>query len=181
MQSAFELYVSVPYSEITLDAVAERAGVSKQTVIRQFGSKDGLVLATARRQAPREEAARTGPPGDVAATVRLLADRYEFNGDANVRVAMIEEQVPVLKEVGDIARASHRAWLARVFAAHVPSKRRPAARRRAIMALYAATDVMVWKLLRRDFELSRSDTHAVMAMLVDGVVRTLQAEAKGTA
>ena len=31
-----------PFAEITLDTVAERAGVSVQTVLRQFGSRDGL-------------------------------------------------------------------------------------------------------------------------------------------
>ena len=36
-----------PFAEITLDAVAERAGVSVQTVLRQFGSRDGLVAAGA--------------------------------------------------------------------------------------------------------------------------------------
>lgn len=36
------------------------------------------------------------------------------------------------------------------------------------MTLYAATDVMAWKLLRRDFDRSRAD--ADLRRLVDGVL-----------
>src|SRR6187200_2457439 len=31
-----------PFAEVTLDTIAARAGVSVQTVLRQFGSRDGL-------------------------------------------------------------------------------------------------------------------------------------------
>ena len=43
-----------PFAEVTLDAVAERAGVSVQTVLRQFGSRDGLFAeADGRRHGRR--------------------------------------------------------------------------------------------------------------------------------
>lgn len=54
-------------------------------------------------------------------------------------------------------------------------------RDRAVLALYAATDVMVWKqLLRRDFGRSREETEAIIRQLVDGVIHTFgtQTEAK---
>ena len=37
------------------------------------------------------------------------------------------------------------------------------------MAFYAATEVMLWKLLRRDFGLSRKETEAVFLTLVSGL------------
>jgi hypothetical protein len=46
----------------------------------------------------------------------------------------------------------------------------PATRRHAIHALHAATDVYVWKLLRRDLRLSRADTERIMLELVDGIL-----------
>ena len=47
----------------------------------------------------------------------------------------------------------------------------PAARKRAVHALHAATDVYVWKLLRRDLGLSRTETEKTMADLVVGVLK----------
>jgi hypothetical protein len=41
------------------------------------------------------------------------------------------------------------------------------------MALYAATDVMVWKLLRRDFGRSRARTEISIVRLVEGVLHGL--------
>ena len=46
----------------------------------------------------------------------------------------------------------------------------PAARKRAVHALHAATDVYTWKLLRRDLGLSRTETEKTMADLVVGVL-----------
>ena len=46
----------------------------------------------------------------------------------------------------------------------------PAARRRAIHALHAATDAYTWKLLRRDLHLSRAETEKIIVDLVVGVL-----------
>ena len=69
-----------PLSEITLDAVAQRAGVSVQTVLRQFGSRDALVAAGLELAAADVEAERRTPPGDVPAAVRVVVDHYERCG-----------------------------------------------------------------------------------------------------
>src|SRR5690349_16410912 len=42
LQCAYDLWLEVPYDAVTIEAVARRAGVSKQTVLRQFTSKDDL-------------------------------------------------------------------------------------------------------------------------------------------
>lgn len=44
------------------------------------------------------------------------------------------------------------------------------------MAFYAATEVTIWKLLRRDFQLSRADTEAVFLALVSGLVAQVREE-----
>ena len=46
------------------------------------------------------------------------------------------------------------------------------------MAFYAATEVMLWKLLRRDFGLSRKETEAVLLALVSGLVKQRQKKEK---
>ena len=43
--AAFDLWRDVGLDEMTLQQVAERAGVTVQTVLRRFGSKDGVIQA----------------------------------------------------------------------------------------------------------------------------------------
>src|SRR5687767_6457517 len=90
LKASFDLWTDHHYDEISLEQVAERAGVTKQTVIRQFGSKDQLIVATVDWHRPREEAAREVKPGDVKKAVSVVIDRYEAMGDANVSVLELE-------------------------------------------------------------------------------------------
>jgi AcrR family transcriptional regulator len=168
LEAAYELWRAEPYDDVSLERVAARAGVSKQTLIRHFGSKDQLVTATVDWQRPREEAARAAEPGDVEGAIAALVGRYELMGDANVRIAALEARVPAIRYLLEQGRESHRRWVERVFERFLP-ERGGAAHRRRVMAFYAATDVMVWNLLRRDFGLSRKHTQAVMLDLVSGL------------
>jgi len=175
LRAAHALWLDLPYDDVTLDQVAERAGVSKQTVLRLFTSKDRLAFAVVDWQQPREEAARDAQPGDFRAAVTRLVDRYEQMGDANVRVLDLERRVPAVRYLLVQARESHRQWVERVFAPCLPA-RRGAAHRRRVLALYAATEVMLWKLLRRDFELSRAETEAVIHELIGGLICAAEKE-----
>lgn len=169
LQAAYELWLALPYDEVSLAQVAERASVTKQTVLRQFTSKDRLAFALVDWQRPREEAARDVQPGDVKGAVQKVVDRYEAMGDANVRVLELERRVPAIGYLLSEGRESHRQWIERVFSPFLPD-RKSASYRRRVMAFYAATEVMLWKLLRRDFELSRAETEAVLLDLVTGLV-----------
>jgi len=169
LHCAYELWIEQPYEAVTLEAVAERAGVSKQTVIRQFASKDELAVAVVDWQRPREEAGRQTEPGDVETALSRLLQRYEAMGDANTRVLELERSIPAIHYLLSQARESHRSWVEHVFGPFLP-KRSGAARERRIMAFYAATEVYLWKLLRRDFGLSRAETTAVFHELVGALV-----------
>ena len=68
----------------------------------------------------------------------------------------------------DEARASHQQWIVAMFGTRLPAT--PAARRRAVQAVHAATDVYTWKLLRRDLRLSRTETERIIVDLVVGVL-----------
>jgi AcrR family transcriptional regulator len=173
LAAAYEMWIAHPYDEVSLDLIAENAGVSRQTVHRQFGSKDELFLAVMRWRQPSEnDASFATEPGDVAAAVRQHVDRYERMGDALMRFLAMEGRVPAVDELLAHGRRAHRAELEHAFAPYLP--RRGSKRREdAILALYAATDVGVWKLLRRDFGATRRDTEAIITQLVDGVLTTL--------
>jgi AcrR family transcriptional regulator len=173
LQVTYDMWLERPYDQVTLDAVADAAGVSRQTVIRHFGSKDDLAYAVVAWQRPIEEDARAVDPGDTARAVRRLVERYETMGDANVRLLELEGRVAPIDRLLREARESHRGWIERTFAPWVDAGR-GARREQILLALYAATDVTVWKLLRRDLGASRTRVETVINQLVEGVLHPLE-------
>jgi len=176
VREGLKLAVELPYEDITLTAIAEAAGVSHQTVLNHYASKEGVAAAAAellaRETAERRQAA---VPGDLPGAIAILLDDYERFGDANARWAMSSERLGSLVRFLEEARAGHQAWLEHIFTGSLPKP--AAARRRAIHALHAATDVYTWKLLRRDLKLTRDDTERIMMDLVRGTLGTLGAAA----
>jgi hypothetical protein len=98
----------------------------------------------------------------------VLVAEYDRIGDANARWALASERLGSLAALLDRARAGHQHWLERVFDDSLPSA--PGHRRRAVLALHAATDVYTWKLLRRDLRLSRQETEQIVGDLVQGIL-----------
>src|SRR5215207_4522552 len=111
MRAALELFRERPFEQITLAAVAERAGVGVQTVIRRVGSKDGLVRAAHEWIVPQVLADRGTPasadPDEVAAA---LERHYERWGDLSERTLKQEEASPAIAENAAAGRRGHRAW-----------------------------------------------------------------------
>src|SRR3954468_1168649 len=86
LDAAFELWLERSYDEITLQEVADRAGVSLSTVMRRFGSKEGLLGTIVKTDRLGEVALRESvEAGDVDAAVRTLCEGYERLGDAVMR------------------------------------------------------------------------------------------------
>lgn len=148
---------------VTLQAVADRAGVSRRTVLRHFGSRDGLISATIEAgTATVAEQRHAAPEGDVDAIAANLAEHYEEHGD-RVYEALLEEganaDVDAMLEAG---RRLHRDWVAAKLS---PLARglRGGPRRRRMAMLVATTDVFTWKLLRRDQGLSMEETRKALA------------------
>src|SRR6185295_18874989 len=65
------------FDEITLDQVAEDAGVTVQTVVRRFGGKQGLLESAVAVFSEQVRAQRAAPPGDVDQQVESLLADYE--------------------------------------------------------------------------------------------------------
>jgi AcrR family transcriptional regulator len=170
-RGAMDLFLAQPYEEVTLAAIAKAAGVSHQTVLNHFESKEGVALAAAAIISEDTVAARaTGRRGDLSSTVRALVGEYERFGDANFRWAASADRLDALAAMLEEGRRGHRAWLIDQFGARLPTG--GAAHDRAVAALYAVTDVYTWKLLRRDLHMSRADTERVVTDMVTAVLDT---------
>jgi AcrR family transcriptional regulator len=163
------LFVERPFEAITLEVVAARAGVTLQTLLRRFGSKSGLVVASADVVRRRIEAERNlAPIGDVPGAVANLVDHYEKYGDVALRMLAQEERFEDIAELTRRGRALHAAWIDRTFAPQLARCRgRARARRRA--QLIAICDVYVWKLLRRDLGLSRDEVETAVTEMIEAL------------
>jgi AcrR family transcriptional regulator len=168
--AAIRLFRSRPFQEVTLQAIAEASGVTLQTILRRFGSKENLFTSAAKEYAESIAKSReVQAPGDIATIVRTLIASYEEMGDLNWRGVSQEDQFPLVKETFDIARAGHRRWVETCFAAAI-GRARGAERERRILLLFAATDFYLWKLYRRDLGRSRAFAEARITELVIALV-----------
>lgn len=160
-----------PFDEVSLADVARDAGVTVQTVLRRFGSKEGLAEAATELGLERVRARRwSAPPGDVGGAVRALLAHYEEWGERSLRFLAQEERVPAMRRVVAVARALHHEWVDHVFAGRL-ARERGAARARLRARLVAVTDVCTWKVLRRDLGLDARAAGAAFRELVEAVAR----------
>lgn len=164
--AAIRLFGERLFDEVSLADVAAEAGVTVQTVLRRFGSKEDLLASAIRAGTADVERQRgEAPVGDVAGAVKNLVAHYETWGDRSVRFLAQEERVPVMRRVTATGRALHHAWVDRVFAPWL-ARARGAARARLRARLIAATDVYVWKIMRRDLGLDAQATETSIRELV---------------
>jgi AcrR family transcriptional regulator len=174
LQAAIALFEEQWLDYITFEQIAERAGVTVQTIIRRFGSKEQL-LAEAGRQAyvqakqQRDEA----PVGDIAGAIGNLLAHYETVGKRVLRLLAQEERNPTLHQLMQEGRLAHRQWVERVFAPFFGSLDEPR-RARLVAQLVAVTDVYVWKLLSQDMGLGHEQTKLAFQELVQALLEPLQ-------
>ncbi|HEU4329887.1 MAG TPA: TetR/AcrR family transcriptional regulator [Lapillicoccus sp.] len=166
LDATIALFAELPYAQLTLRAVADRADVTVQTVIRRFGDKKGLTAAAAARSSKHIVAQRSAAPvGDLGGAVDILVAHYEEAGDLALRLLSEEQSAPQLAELAEMGRGLHREWCARVFAPTL-GRLRGADRTRRAAQLVAICDVYTWKLLRRDAGLNqRQVATALIEML----------------
>ncbi len=167
LDATVELFVERPFAQLTLRDVADRAGVTVQTVIRRFGDKEGLTAAAADRAQLHIHTHRDAAPvGDLEAAVDNLVAHYEDVGGVSLRLLAEEEAVPQLAELTAQGRALHREWCARVFAPTLATVR-GADRTRRLAQLVAVCDVYTWKLLRHDAGLSPRQVATALVELLE--------------
>ncbi len=158
IEASIELFDEEWNDQITLDQLAQRAGVTVQTILRRFGSKEHLANVVSQEAFRRAMQQRSEPPmGDLTMIANGLAAYYEAGGERMLRGLVQEARQPHLHAIIDIARASHREWLERAFAPHLAQRDRDE-RARLLAQLYTITGVYVWHQIRHECGLSQEET-----------------------
>lgn len=165
LDAVTSLFWERPSDQVVLRDVAERAGVSVQTVLRRFGSREELIAAAADRATTRTMAQRDVPANDLARAVTALEEHYEEVGAGVLRLLAAAQSSEALAELTARGQDLHRAWCERTF----PEALRGLtgeARRRRLAQVVAVCDVYTWKLLRLDSGLSRDQTRLALRELL---------------
>jgi AcrR family transcriptional regulator len=164
--AAQELFRDQGKFELSLEEVAARAECSTRSVLRHFGSKEGLMAAAIAGAEREVMASRTVAPGDVPGAIRALVDHYEEAGERVIGWLGLADRYPLVRQVTESGKRLHQDWVDAVFAPDLQSLDRAERRlRRAVLA--SLTDVYLWELLRRRQGLGRAATAAAMLDLVD--------------
>jgi AcrR family transcriptional regulator len=154
-------------ADISLERVAQRAGVSVQTVLRRFGSRAGLFDEAQRYAEGRIVEERRAPVGDVDAAVEALVDHYEKRGDAVLLMLAQEGTDALTASVTARGKQVHREWVETTFAPFLAGADDPG---ELTDLLVVAMDVFTWKLLRHDRGLDRATTEARIRRLVTALL-----------
>src|SRR3954470_5602322 len=166
LEAAWRHFSDRPFDGVRLADVAADAGVSVQTLLAHFGTKEGLfVAAWGWRQAPEGARRDSAPVGDIRTAVRVLYDSYDQDGDGVLRLLAQEERIPAVHEMAEAGRRWHRGWVQRTFAPLLEGLT-GARRERRLVALVVATDLLVWKLLRREMDLGRRAAETIVIEMI---------------
>mgnify|MGYP002623025517 CR=1 FL=1 len=165
------------YDQITLEQIAREADVTVPTILRRFGSKEKLMEEAFVGLSDEILQRRAVTPGDSAGVARVIVDDYEAVGDLVMRALAQEERHPAIKAINDHGRRFHRSWVETAFAPQLKGLA-PADRRHRLDALVAATDLYVWKLVRRDMGRSAQHVRAVMLQLIAGALGATEGDRK---
>jgi AcrR family transcriptional regulator len=166
LAAAWRHFATRPYENVRLREIALEANVTVPTLHAHFHSKDQLFTAAFLRWGQQEMTQRDeAPVGDTRAAIRVLFDSYETHGTAILRMISQEEQLPAIRQMTDAGRAYHRAWAERTFRPLLRGMRGDSQEQR-LRAIIAATDLLVWKVLRQDMQLDRRDAERTMAEMV---------------
>jgi AcrR family transcriptional regulator len=155
----------------SLDSLSRKAGVTRQTLLRHFGSKDGLLMQSLMRGATQVRDQRwSTPTTDISGAVENVIDHYEEWGERSVRIGAWQRGPTVLALFANAARQIHYDWVEHAFAGWLDKfDDETRAERQAILVVLC--DVQTWWILSNDLGLSRRKVHAI---LTDQIERALE-------
>ena len=172
--AAIEEFTRGNWAKASLESLAGRAGVTKQTLLRHFGSKDGLLMQALVHSASDAVKQRwSAPQGDVEGAVENVLDHYEALGERSLRIgAWLESGPPELARISQMARQLHYNWVEYAFGPQL-ERLQGQTRVRCRAALIVLCDVHTWWLLSHDLGFKRSE---VLATLTNAIERLLGEE-----
>jgi AcrR family transcriptional regulator len=101
LDAADAAFFAGPWEQASLDSIARAAGVTKPTLLRHYGSKQGLLERVLQRAIDEVEQQRLAVPTDnIAGAVANLLEHYEVRGGRAMRSSNLELSGPLV----DIAR-----------------------------------------------------------------------------
>ncbi len=168
LDAATRAFFEGDWAATSLELIAEEAGVSKQTLLRHFGSREGLARAAFERERSVVVSQRAAAPvGDVGRAVDNLLDHYEAFGSRALKLEALPPDAAGSEFVRE-GRGLHYQWVETVFGPLLGSSAR--ARRRRLAALIAICDVHTWRLLTRHLGLGRAEARATLMLAINGVL-----------
>jgi len=168
LDAATRVFFEEDWLGTSLERIAAEAGVSKQTLLRHFGSREGLAKAAFERERTVVVSQRAAAPvGDVGGAVDTLLDHYEAFGDRALKLEALPPDAAGAEFVGE-GRELHYRWVETVFGPFLgpPSP----TRRRRLAALIAICDVHTWRLLARHLGLGRTEVRATLMLAINGIL-----------
>jgi AcrR family transcriptional regulator len=169
IEAATGLFGQRPFDLVALVDVARASDIGLATVVRHFETKEQLFAAAIETgRASLDAKLESTPVDDPRTAVRSAVEDYERFGDVIVRLLAQEDRVPAMRALMDHGRKGRARWVNHVFAG-VLGRLSGRDRKRRFAQLRAATDVYVWKVLRRDLGLSRRQTEQAITEIVEAL------------
>jgi len=170
VDAAEAVFFAGRWGQTTLDGLAASAGVSKQTLLRHFGSKEALLEQALLRSRERVHNQRwAAPADDIAGAVENLLDHYAEWGERLLRLLAADRlstELPWLALIAQEGRELHYDWVEHVFGRWLEAlSARVRVRRRA--TLIALCDPYTWWLLSHRLELPRRQVHAALTESIE--------------
>lgn len=170
LDAAIEEFFGDRWQKTSLEKLSAKAGVTKQTLLRHFGSKDGLLLqAIVRSGAQIFDQRWSAPAGSIEGAVENLIDHYEDWGERALRIGAWRDGPGLLAQLSRMARQVHYDWVGYAFDPWLADLPEPARSRRR-STLIALCDVHAWQLLTRDLDLERAEVLATLTGAIEAVV-----------
>jgi AcrR family transcriptional regulator len=170
LESARDLLLTHSFEDMTIEAIAAGAETTVRTVMRLFGSKPELFAQALHGLGQFRFLDPAAPEFDrIETLVRSAYGFYEKVGDTVIRWLADEPRVPAMQQHLAIGRQHLRDWVTAAFATELQHSEL-VARKELLDGLIVAFDVYSWKLLRRDFGLSRRRAEATTRRMVRALI-----------
>jgi AcrR family transcriptional regulator len=171
IDAAAQAFFSGRWEQMSLTEMSVSAGVTKQTLLRHFGSKQGLLEQMLQRGYDQVRDQRwAAPTDDLAGAVDNLLDHYEQFGERSLAIGSGVGANPAVAELGRVARQLHYDWIDHAFG-HWLNRKRGNSRIRCRASLIALCDVQAWWIWSHDLGLARADVRATLIQVLQTLLK----------